>query len=436
MSVEAFKSLVTQTSTALTSSGASRKTALDAFDAFGIPTVRHEEWKYTNVLPLFAKEYSHNASPGVSTNALDKVALSLAQSLPENTISIAIVNGIVQSFNTPKVNGLTISTLNDSQESSSTVDAALKLLASKTPVESHPFVAVNAAVSPDALLIHAAANADIAETIHVSMITDARENNAHASPRIVVVCDKGAQVTIVESHHTIGANTALSTSNSQFVVAENATAQYIKINDDIETSNHIGFAGAYVQRAGTMKSASYCLGGAFTRNDLQIELLGEGAEAYLDGVSVLKGSQYADNHTVVDHAVPHCHSEELYKGVYDGKSVGVFNGKVFVRPNAQKTTAYQSNHTLLMSDKATVNAKPQLEIWADDVKCSHGATTGQLDEDAIFYLRARGIGEQKARNMMTYAFAAEVVERQPLNGLRLFIEQRIASSLRTEAIDR
>jgi Fe-S cluster assembly protein SufD len=171
------------------------------------------------------------------------------------------------------------------------------------------------------------------------------------------------------------------------------------------------------------------LAAGFVRNDAQIRLAGQGSQGFLYGVSVLNTNEYVDNHTVVDHMVPHCHSEELYKGVYDDSSMGVFNGKIFVRPQAQKTTAYQSSHSLLLSNKAQVNAKPQLEIWADDVKCSHGATTGQLNEDALYYLQARGIERAKAVSMLTYAFAAEVVDKLPHEELRSYILQRLAEKL-------
>jgi Fe-S cluster assembly protein SufD len=167
----------------------------------------------------------------------------------------------------------------------------------------------------------------------------------------------------------------------------------------------------------------------FVRNDAQVRLIGEQSQGFLFGVSVLDGAQYVDNHTVVDHVVPHCHSEELYKGVYNGSSTGVFNGKIFVRPQAQKTTAYQSSHSLLLSGKAQVNAKPQLEIWADDVKCSHGATTGQLNEDAVFYLQARGLERSKAVAMLTNAFAAEVIEKLPHAGLQQHLLLRLADKL-------
>jgi Fe-S cluster assembly protein SufD len=217
-------------------------------------------------------------------------------------------------------------------------------------------------------------------------------------------------------------------------VGEGSHVSYVKIIDDTPALHHIGHVVASVAHSGTFTAHSINLNAGFIRNDAQIRLAGELSQGFLYGASILDQTQYVDNHTVVDHIVPHCHSEELYKGVYNGSSTGVFNGKIYVRPQAQKTTAYQSSHSLLLSGKAQVNAKPQLEIWADDVKCSHGATTGQLNEDAVFYLQARGIERSKAVSLLTFAFAAEVLDTLPYEELREHLMKRLSVKLGAEGL--
>ena len=295
-----------------------------------------------------------------------------------------------------------------------------------------PFVALNTSLAQHGVVIRIARKVAVDHPIHLAVVGDAREGNVVHAPRILVIAEEGSSVQVVESHHTVGTHTALDVSVTEVIAHEQSHVRHVKINSDAGDGRHIGFTGVRIDANAQVHSHVFCVAGPFTRNDIVMELIGQNANGFLDGVSVLSDNQVVDNHTVVDHIVPHCHSEELYKGVYDGRSTGTFNGKIFVRPQAQKTTAYQSNRSLLLSDRATANAKPQLEIWADDVKCSHGATTGQLDEDAVFYLQARGIGINEARALMTYAFAAEVVERLPLVGLKSYIEQSIARKLGSE----
>jgi len=411
-----------------------RKQAHVSFLEQGIPTPRQEEWKYTNVLPLFGMEYrpvSGEAIPQQPLNTAAIVALEeIRTELGSDAHFLCLLDGgyiSTMSTATDAPSGVTIQPLTDALVAED--EEIRAALSSAAPLDAHPFVALNTTLASGGIVIRIARNTTVEHPLHVGVIGDARSGSILHTPRILVIAEEGAQVSVVESHHTVGEHTAMDLTVTEIIAKRNAHVRHVKVNADEGDGRQIGYTGAKVWGDGTVTTHVFCLGGSFTRNDLVIDLLEPNAEAYLDGVSVLNGQEYADNHTVVDHTVPHCHSEELYKGVYDGKSTGVFNGKIFVRPQAQKTTAYQSNHSLLLSDRAQINAKPQLEIWADDVKCSHGATTGQLDEDAVFYLQARGIGKNDARALMTYAFAAEVVERLPLEGLRSWVERRIARKL-------
>lgn len=274
-------------------------------------------------------------------------------------------------------------------------------------------------------------NTAINHQVDLNVVANCETENVIQSNSLRVVVEQGASVTVVERHSVIGSNAFLDLFEISFDVRENASVEYIKLFDSPGAIRHFGHTSATLARESRFTSFAVCIDGAFVRNNLKISLKGEGAKAYLYGVSVLNESQFADNHTVVDHDIPRAHSEELYKAVYDGKSVGVFNGKIYVRPNAQKTTAYQSCKSILLSRNAQVNVKPQLEIWADDVKCSHGATTGKIDEEALFYLRTRGLTYNEARALITYAHTAEVVEHISSAVIRNSVERRIAQKLGT-----
>ncbi|HLP28399.1 MAG TPA: Fe-S cluster assembly protein SufD [Candidatus Didemnitutus sp.] len=415
-----------------------RVAALNAFTKQGIPTTRHEEWKYTNVMPFIGLPFSSERYEGsIDPLTIDDISQStsgLHEAL-EGGWMVAIINGRYEpdlSSVPQRVPGLTIEALTD--ELVATDSAVRTALGSLAPIDRHPFVAVNAALTHHGVVIRLDANITLERTIHIAIVNDVRQGDTLATPRILVLAGARSSVDIVESHHTIGSFTALDISVTECVLHPESAVRYTKIVDAVPNSTlkNISSIAASAEHGSRFTSFAISLGASFVRNDLLVRLIEPASETYLYGASVLGGSEYADNHTVVDHAVHHCHSEELYKGLYDGSSIGVFNGKIFVRPQAQKTTAYQSNHTILLSDKAQVNAKPQLEIWADDVKCSHGATSGQLNEEAIFYLRSRGIDADKARALMTYAFVAEVLEHMDHDALRVHCEQRIAAKLGAE----
>jgi Fe-S cluster assembly protein SufD len=395
----------------------SRAEALERFLDVGVPTVRHEEWKYTNVMPLASASWSHNASSWSNTApATAGVVLDGLQ----DAIRIEVRNGVItRNAEDTLPDGVTIAALSTGNIQDANVEQ----------FHAHPFAAATIALAGEGILIDVADGAVCTKTIHISVFCDAEEGDHLSTMRVLVRAGRHATINIVESHHTLGNARVLDLAVCSVLVGEGGHVTYVKILDDTDRLHHLGHIVASVDRIGTFASHSMNINAGFVRNDAQVRLIGEQSQGFLFGVSVLDGAQYVDNHTVVDHVVPHCHSEELYKGVYNGSSTGVFNGKIFVRPQAQKTTAYQSSHSLLLSGKAQVNAKPQLEIWADDVKCSHGATTGQLNEDAVFYLQARGLERSKAVAMLTNAFAAEVIEKLPHAGLQQHLLLRLADKL-------
>lgn len=394
-----------------------RAHALEQFVNVGIPTVRHEEWKYTNVMPLAAKSWSH--TPTVWNGWSDREPVPSLEGLHQALV-VEVRNGAVTLIgNGTLPDGVVIAPLSTCDVSDTNAQR----------LQEHPFAAAAIALASEGIMIDVADNVECPLTIHIAVHGEAVEQDQLLATRVLIRAGRNAKLDVVESHHTRGSKHVLDLHVCSVMLAEGARVSYVKMLDDTERLHHVGQVVADVGRNACFASHSVNLNAGFVRNDVQVRLVGEQSEGYLYGMSVLDATQYVDNHTVVDHAVPHCHSEELYKGVYNGSSTGVFNGKIYVRPQAQKTTAYQSSHSLLLSGKAQVNAKPQLEIWADDVKCSHGATTGQLNEDAVFYLQARGIERAKAVALLTYAFAAEVIEKLPHENLRTNVLDRLAEKL-------
>ena len=258
---------------------------------------------------------------------------------------------------------------------------------------------------------------------------DAVADSAFVQRNINIEVAQSAEVTFIERQLTNGTNTSLSNALTKVKVAANANVHHILLQNDNANASQVCRTYVNQHRDSQYSNYTYSLSGEIIRNNLNISLDEENSVGNMYGLYLLAGKEHVDNHSVVDHKVPNCESNELYKGVLNDSSIGVFNGKVFVRQDAQKTNAYQQNRNLLLSDNATINTKPQLEIWADDVKCSHGCTVGQLDEEQLFYLRSRGINTDSAKALMVYAFASEIVERLPVDALKTYLFEAISHKL-------
>jgi Fe-S cluster assembly protein SufD len=251
-----------------------------------------------------------------------------------------------------------------------------------------------------------------------------------ASPRNLIVTGDNSKVSIVESYVARSQDVYFTNAVTEMLVGENAVIEHDKLQLESGRAFHIATAQIHQRARSTFTSNAISLGGSLVRNNVTVVLGAEGIESTLNGLSLATGTQHIDNHTTIEHAQPQCASHELYKAILDGEAKGVFNGKIFVRKDAQKTDAKQTNKTLLLSDGATIDTKPQLEIFADDVKCTHGATVGQLDEEQIFYLRSRGIGLDAARDLLTFAFASDVINRVHVEPLRAQLDRVIHARLR------
>jgi Fe-S cluster assembly protein SufD len=294
----------------------------------------------------------------------------------------------------------------------------------------HAFTALNTAFVEDGALLHIARGALVEQPVLLLFVTAAGGRAVVSHPRVLVLAERESQASVIELYASLGDSPHFTNAVTEAAVEEGAILEHYRIQMEAPSAYHVATAQFHQERSSTMLSHNVSFGGSIARNDITAVLDGEGAECTLNGLYLAGGNQHVDNHTTLDHARPHCASREYYKGILDGKSTGVFNGKIIVREDAQKTDAIQSNKNLLLSADAVVNTKPQLEIWADDVRCTHGATVGQLDLEAIFYLRSRGISREAARELLTYAFAADVLGRMKVKAVRERLEKELFERLK------
>lgn len=435
-----------------------REKAMRDFVASGLPTLRDEDWKYTSVAAIEKHRFAlasgrtgsaiadqtvvplpitTSARPVVPSDSPETPLATLAAALAlPGTRRLVFVDGRYEaalSSSDELQEGVVIASLADMLEREpQAVEAALAGPA-RNAGGSTGFAALNAACLSDGAYIQLAAGMALAEPIHLLFIARTPELAVHT--RNLVVTAHDSRASIIEQHVALadaesGAPiTYLTNVITDLALGRGAHIEHYKVQDESTRAFHIAAINADLARDAHLLSASFAFGGALARADIHVALDGEGAECVLDGLYVGDGRQHVDHHTRIDHNRPRGTSRELYKGVLGGAARGVFNGKVIVHPGAQKSDAAQTNRNLLLSPLAEIDTKPQLEIWADDVKCNHGATVGQLDADQIFYLRARGIDEAAARAVLTHAFAAEMLDRVPLPALREYLDALLRERL-------
>ena len=290
-------------------------------------------------------------------------------------------------------------------------------LGSVAGIDTRPFGALATALFEELAFVEVASGAVVEEPLHLLFYSTAQETPGASFPRTLIRAGEHSQATVVESFAGDAGAVYLTCPVTEIVAEPSAVVDHYKFQRDSREAFHLSGLALATSRGASVSTHSFSLGGAIVRHDIQARLAGEGSEATLNGLYLVDGRQVCDTHMRVDHVAPHCDSHELYKGILDGRSRAVFNGRIFVHKGAQKTDAKQTNRNLLLSDDALVNTNPQLEIFADDVKCTHGSTVGQLDDDAIFYLRSRGIGAEAAKSLLTYAFASDLVERAKVPAL-------------------
>ena len=404
-----------------------RRTAFGWVAKHGFPTLKDEDWRYTRLDPILDIPFEP-AVPGVghrlSSSTIDALAADLGGT------RLVFVNGHFA----PELSSLT------KLPEGATVTNLASVLAEHSellePLLSRPFgqhhnafTALNAALAEDGAFVHLPGGTTVEEPIQLVFFSDTGGSPLVSSPRSVVLAGPGSRVAIVEIYAGVPGDVYCTNAVTEIVLEEGAQVEHYKVQDEPETAFHLALLDVRQGRDSRFSSHSVALGSRVARHEVRVNLEAEGAEVSLDGLYMPRGDQHHDNPILIEHAAPHCTSRQLYKGVLDGHGQGVFNGRVVVRPGAFGTDASQTNKNLLLSDHAEVDTRPRLEILADDVKCTHGAAVGRLDEDAVFYLRSRGVPHQAARGLLIYAFVNEMVERLRLEPLRSRVEKLVAHRL-------
>jgi Fe-S cluster assembly protein SufD len=385
----------------------------------GIPTPKNEEWKYTPLRPLSTRQFSPS-EPGPAVFGFD---------LPWSVDSarVVIVNGRLDrnQLSVKATKGLTLKSLRDALvENEELVRAHLGQIAK---ADAHTFASLNTALFEDGLFIHLAPGTAVAQPIEIVHVTSG--DGQCVAPRILIVAEEASSAKIVETYLSNGDGTNLVLPVTEVVTMKSANIEHVRVQDESESTFSFALWSINQEDDSEYRSYSVAFGGAIARIDQEFWLGGRHIVTRLDGVVVARGKQHIDNHTRLDHALPDCNSFEVYKQIVDDEATVVFNGKIFVHQDAQKTDAVQNNAALLLSPKATIDSKPQLEIFADDVKCTHGATVGRLEDTPMFYLRSRGIPKSQAEGILVYAFAAEVLELITLTEVKDRLEARLFEKL-------
>lgn len=403
-----------------------RQEAVASLKRLGLPGSKNEEYKHTPLTRLLEKNFNFSLENAPATDELPA-----DYEIPGLTGNVLVfINGVLSLRHTKIVSDPKKVSVIPMREALGTnnpvVISHLGKIADHT---TDAFAAWNTAAWKDGVFIHVPANTVVEEPVIIYHIHDINAGQVSTAVRNLVVVEKSSELTVLEKYDSYGTANGFSTTVTEGRVGENAGVTWFTIQND--KGNRYQFDHKQFDQTSSSRVNTYTftLSGKAVRNNLNLNLDGQNIESHMYGLYLLGGDTLADNHTVVDHRQPNSFSNEMYKGIMDDSSRGVFNGKIYVRPNAQKTNAFQSNRNIILSEKAQVNTKPQLEIWADDVKCSHGCTSGQLDEEALFYLRARGISKESARAMMLYAFAAELLETIKHPGIKEFVDSIIGERL-------
>ena len=393
-----------------------RADAVDRVGALTVPTTRDEDWRFTDISPLTKQSFQ----PTRRTQVLDAAAVSPLV-LPEAGARLTFVDGNYAphlSFNDA---GICVENL--SAGGAERAAAAEPYLGRLATFDNNVFTALNTSFLQDGALVIVPAGTAVASPVHLLFVST--QPGAASYPRCLLVAERGSAVTLVEDYVALHDAAYFTDAVSEIVLAANAGVTHVRVQRESGASFHIGHCAVTLGAASRYRSVSAALGARISRFNLNVLQAAAGAECAIDGLALIGGDQLADSHTLIDHAEPHGVSRQLHKCIVDGAAHAVFNGQIMVRRGAQRTDSSQSSRNLLLTPKARVDTKPQLEIFADDVKCAHGATVGQLEAEEVFYLRSRGLSEDAARNLLTYAFGAEIIDRIPVATLKHRLEQLV-----------
>jgi len=394
-----------------------RKAGMACFAELGFPTLKHEDWRFTNVAPIAKlpfKPVFEATESGLTKASLEEFPFA---KLPGTRL--VFVNGIhAAELSTTPAHSDDIKVSNLAAALSSDSALVQKHLGRHLRTQDNAFAALNNAFFQDGGLIYVPAGQSLDDPVQFLFINTSREAGAATHPRNLIIVERESKATIIESYVSLAGAPTFTNAVTEFVLGDSSVVEHCKFQDECTDAFHIAALHSHLGCAVNFSSHSIATGAKLSRNNIRTTLDGEDIEVVLNGVYITNGDQLADHHMIVDHARPNCASHEYFNGILAGKSKGVFHGRILVRPDAQKTDAKQTNKNLLLSDEASADAKPQLEIYADDVKCTHGATIGQLNDESIYYLRSRGIGLESARRMLIHAFAGEIIDRVKHDALR------------------
>jgi Fe-S cluster assembly protein SufD len=413
-----------------------RKAGIAGFAKLGFPKLSDEDWRFTNAAPIAKLPFQ--PAREIAVNGAENEVLKEAAFAKLSGNRLVFVNG----FFSAKLSsiksaggGVRIENLAAALGSGAGILPAQNRLEACSTIEKHlgkyahtannTFAALNQAFFTDGAFIFVPKGVEIAEPVQLIYISSAKQNGETIQPRNLVIAEANSKVTIVESYLSASNVAYFTNAVTEILAGDNAAVEHVKLQDEAAEAFHIATIAGEFGRASNVTVHSFALGAKLSRTNIRTKLAGEGLECILNGLYLTRGEQLADHHMIVEHAQPHCASHEYFNGILDDKSKGVFHGRIYVHPIAQKTDAKQTNKNLLLSDDATADTKPQLEIYADDVKCTHGATIGQLNDESIFYLRSRGIGTDMARQMLIHAFAGEIIERMKCAPVREELDKLI-----------
>jgi Fe-S cluster assembly protein SufD len=405
-----------------------RESAIDHFARVGFPSVKEEEWKYTNVAPIARIDFAPVTA--AQTQAGDRVKQF---TYPEaSTSQLVFISGILDTASSALSalpTGVVAMDIAEALQSDAHRAILQEHLARLVEYGNNGFTALNTAFIAHGAFVLIPKGVCVEAPLHLLFVADSARANTASFPRVLVIAEENSSATIIESYAGLQDEIYFTDAVVELVLKDGARVEHYRVQDESNKAFHVTTTRADLGRNSSFDTTNITLGGRLSRHDLSVIMDHEGAECWVDGLYLIGSGQHTDTHSVIDHRQPHCTSHQLYKGILDGQSRAVFNGKVFVRHGAQKTDAMQTNKNLLLSNEAHVDTKPQLEIFADDVKCAHGAAIGQLDEDELFYLASRGIHTDLARNLLTYGFAEEVIAKIKVESIKAQLDEAVLHRL-------
>ena len=409
-----------------------RRNAMEQFEELGFPSVKDEEWKYTNVAPLAFNvarmDFKPRASPATQvSDERELIDLGIVESRESQLVILngAIRNDLSSLAALPKE--VVVIDLMEAIADARYSEIAWKHLAQEADYVADGFIALNTAMMSHGAFVYIPKGVEVNVPVHLLFISDGEQSASF--PRVLVIGEENSRATVIESYISTREAQYFTNAAVEVVLKDGARLEHYKVQRESISAFHIATTAADLGAGASYDATTITFGAQISRHDVNVRMDHEGAECWVDGLYIVTTGQHADTHSLIDHRKPHCTSHQLYKGILDGKSRAVFNGKIFVRHDAQKTDAMQTNKNLLLSNEARVDTKPQLEILADDVKCAHGAAVGQIDEDELFYLETRGIHPDLARNLLTYGFAEEVIGKIKIDSIRAQLDEAVLNRL-------